>query len=436
MFRSEAEQHRRVLEVATVISARVGGDFFQSLVEHLSNAVAADFGYVGELISGPRRRLKTIAVYRDDALVDNFEQDLSGTASSQILEDGALSLSADAARVFPLDPLLTSVDAQGVVGVRLCDSTAQVIGLIAFVSTKPLHDLPVISSALQTFAARAAAELERKRAFDKLRESEQRYRAFVSSNVDAMWRIELETPVPVHLPEEAQLERIRRDAYVAECNDAMARLAGATNGEDLVGTSFAELFSGTDDRLSGELREFVRSGYRGATVQTMLVDAEGKRSYRTRTQFGIVECGRLVRIWGTTRDVTELKRAQLAAEASEQRFRQILEKVHVPAVLLDRNGEITFCNDMLARLAGSSTPELTGTKWLDVIGSASEREAWSALLSADPDSDAAQRLDGTIKSHNGVSRLIVWDAFLLRDEDVNPVGVAAIGSDKGLAEPG
>ena len=55
MFQSETEQHRRVLEVANAVSVTVGGDFFRSLVQHLSIALTADLGYLGELIHGPRR---------------------------------------------------------------------------------------------------------------------------------------------------------------------------------------------------------------------------------------------------------------------------------------------------------------------------------------------------------------------------------------------
>ena len=435
LFRLETEQHRRVLDVAKFVSATLGGDFFRSLVEHLSKALAVDCVYIGELICGPRRRLRTITIYRDNVLVNNLEQELPGTASSQVLEDGAVSLSADAARIFPLDPVLEAVAAQGFVGLRLCDSTGQVMGLIALVSSRRLHDLPVINAALQAFAVRAAAEMERKRAFDKLRESEERYRAFISSSLDAMWRIEFDNPIPIDLPEELQLERIYRDAYVAECNGALARLVGASNADDLVGTSFADLFSRTDDRVREELYDFLRSGYSAATVQTTTVNAEGDRSYRIRTQYGIVENSNLVRIWGTTRDITELKRAVLAAEASERRFRQVLEKIQSPALMLDPSGNITFCNDKFVHLAGSSKQELTCRNWLDGIDSTHERNAWLALLTARDDPAARQHLDSVIRSHDGIARLIVWDTILLRDENGGPVGLAAIGTDKGPAKP-
>ena len=77
------------------------------------------------------------------------------------------------------------------------------------------------------FAARVSAELRRKQEDDTLRESDQRHRAFIASNPDAMWRIEFDFPISIDLSEEEQIERIYRYGYVAECNDAPARLVGA-----------------------------------------------------------------------------------------------------------------------------------------------------------------------------------------------------------------
>jgi PAS domain S-box-containing protein len=146
-----------------------------------------------------------------------------------------------------------------------------------------------------------------------------------------------------------------------------------------------------------------------------------------------VENSNLVRIWGTTRDVTELKRAVLAAEASERRFRQVLEKIQSPALMLDSSGNITFCNDKFVHLAGCSKQELACRNWLDGIHSARQRAAWLALLTARDDPETRERLDSVIRSHDGIARLIVWDTILLRDEAGDPVGLAAIGTDKGPA---
>src|SRR4029078_2311895 len=95
---------------------------------------------------------------------------------------------------------------------------------------------------------------------------EQRYRTFISMSSDAMWRVEFAKPVPLDASEDEQIERIYRDAYVAECNEAMARLAGARNTDELVGTQFSAIFREPDERVREELWQAVGCKFECATV--------------------------------------------------------------------------------------------------------------------------------------------------------------------------
>ena len=67
---------------------------------------------------------------------------------------------------------------------------------------------------------------ERKKAEEALMKSEARYRAFIANSSEGIWRYELEEPVPISLPEGEQIEMFYKHAYLAECNDAMARMYG------------------------------------------------------------------------------------------------------------------------------------------------------------------------------------------------------------------
>ena len=55
-----------------------------------------------------------------------------------------------------------------------------------------------------------------------------------------------------------------------------------------------------------------------------------------RPQRGIVDDGMLRRMWGTTRDITDLKESERALNASERRMTDLLEAVHLPSSCLTR----------------------------------------------------------------------------------------------------
>src|SRR6185369_3354232 len=145
----------------------------------------------------------------------------------QVLSDGLFACSREVRALFPLDDLIQSLDAEAFIGLRLMDSSGQIIGLLGMVSKRSFNSVPEMRAVLEAFAPRAAAELERKRSEDARRQNEERHEAFISRNPDGMWRIEFEKPIPLNLSEEQQIDRIYRFGYLAECNSALAKLAGA-----------------------------------------------------------------------------------------------------------------------------------------------------------------------------------------------------------------
>lgn len=429
--RSEAERRRRVLQVAKEVSATLGNDFFHTLAKHLADGLDADYVYVAELAGPLASRVKTLAFYNSGGTPENFDQDLSGSAAKQALTDGVFACSRDATRLFPLDRLLADMTAEACAAARLSDSFGQPIGLLGLVFQERLSDVKLVSSVLEAFVPRAAAELERKRADDALRESEERHRAFISSNPDAMWRIEFEQPISTHLDEEEQIDQIYKFGYLAECNDAMCRLTGARRVEEILGARINDIAPRSDARVLEELREAIRSGFRTMTVETSPLDDGGRRQYRLRSQFGIVEEGALRRIWFTTRDLTDLRRAEMSLAAAERRFRDVLENIQLPAVMLRTEGTVTFCNDCLLSLVHRSKEELDGRNWVEEMIPADEREKWrNALLPEAPLQQASSlHFEGRVLSGNALPRLIAWSTAVLRDEEDRFCGLAAIGSD-------
>src|SRR5215204_4298681 len=99
---------------------------------------------------------------------------------------------------------------------------------------------------------------ERKRAEEEITRSEERYRSFVEQSTEGLWRFELEEPVSTDMPEAEQVDHFYRHAYLAECNDVMARMYGFTRAEEIVGARLEDFLPRSTPENLEYLRTFVR----------------------------------------------------------------------------------------------------------------------------------------------------------------------------------
>jgi PAS domain S-box-containing protein len=146
-------------------------------------------------------------------------------------------------------------------------------------------------------------------------QGEERYRAFVTQSSEGIWCFEAREPIPTDLDEDGQIQRFYRDTYLAECNDAMARMFGYERADEIVGRGLAEFLDRSDPANDALLRSFVRSGYRLVDAESHEPDREGRTRIFLNNLVGMVEGGRLRRAWGTQRDITERRRAEETSQA-------------------------------------------------------------------------------------------------------------------------
>ena len=159
---------------------------------------------------------------------------------------------------------------------------------------------------------------DQKLAEESLRRNEERYRTFIAQSTEGIWCFEFDEPLPTSLPDEEQLDHLYRHGYLAECNDAMARMYGYGSASDLVGARIGDLLPRSEPKNVEFLRAATRAGYRITDGETRELDRDGNARVIVNNLTGIVEDGHVVRVWGTQRDVTEQKEAeeQLARLAS------------------------------------------------------------------------------------------------------------------------
>jgi len=163
----------------------------------------------------------------------------------------------------------------------------------------------------------------RKRTHEALRTSEERYRSFVVNSSEAIWRFEIERPIDITLPVDEQIALFYKHAYLAECNDSMARMYGNERADDIVGSRFGEFALASNPTNISALRKFISSGYRMHEVESTDLAVDGSRRYIVNNVIGIVINGQLLRIWGTQRDETERRRAEEELKTSHAQLRSL-----------------------------------------------------------------------------------------------------------------
>jgi len=427
---SSTSRHKTASQIASQVSAAIGEEFFESLVTNLAEALTADCVYLGEFVGGQTERVRTLASFVNSEPKCSPDYVLAGSVAALVATGEPWSCTRGVLKRFPSDPLLSQIGAQACVAVPILDGQKQASGVMMAVFRHSLDNTRLPKSMLEKFAPRAAAELYRKQSEAALRESEQRYQAFIAQNTDGMWRIEFENPISTDLSEEEQIERIYRSGYLAECNDAMARLLGYERASQLIGTGFEELARHADPRLPEDLRSSIRSGYRFETAATNPVDRNGHTRQLLRTSWCVIEDGKLLRFWGTSRDITEMKRMENALQASERRLSELLESMHLLTVMLDSDGSIRYCNDYMLQLTGWRADEIAGKNWFDLMVPPEGRENLRAeFAAARVNSLAPRHFESTILGKNGERWLIAWESTILHDAEGQVSGFASVGRD-------
>jgi len=135
-------------------------------------------------------------------------------------------------------------------------------------------------------------------------------RTFVTQSTEAIWCYEVDPPIPTGWPAGQQIDHFFRHGWVAECNDAMARLYGFSSANDVRGQPVSPIPSRVGSEEERSFFAFIQNGYQFADREMSTVDAKGDTRILLTNVTGFVEDGLLIRAWGMHRDVTERKRME------------------------------------------------------------------------------------------------------------------------------
>ncbi|ABF42716.1 multi-sensor signal transduction histidine kinase [Candidatus Koribacter versatilis Ellin345] len=162
--KKRAEEAFRHLVVGTATTT--GNDFFQSLVQHMAQALRARCAFVSTCDDGKHAR--TLAFWNGDGFGRNFEFEIADTPCEKVLHGEVAHYRQGLRGLFPRDKILSDLKAESYLGLPMLDRSNRVIGHIAILDDKPIDADARAIDLLKIFASRAAAELKRQKAEDEL----------------------------------------------------------------------------------------------------------------------------------------------------------------------------------------------------------------------------------------------------------------------------
>jgi len=189
---------------------------------------------------------------------------------------------------------------------------------------------------------------ERKQAEMALKESEDRYRQFVSQVSEGVYRFECDQPMSIDLPVEEQVDFLLEHSYLAECNDAYLKMYDVRDLSEIIGKiTMSNHLSGQNTINRNSLRHFVENGYNVKNQITEEVNVAGLPLFISNNAVGIIENNCLVRMWGTQTDITEKLR--------DEKVQQVLYAISNAALSSsDLSDLIKLISDELGQLLDST----------------------------------------------------------------------------------
>ena len=165
---TDITQVRRMQTILDAIAegteGKFGEDFFQAMVRHFARALDVDRAFITECADDPATRVRTLAVWAANGPADNFEYALEGTPCAEVIGEGRMCFHREGLS----DRFPREVGWQAFLGLPIIASDGRMLGHLAFFDSRPLGDDMLVDSIYRIFLARAAAEIERIQALEKL----------------------------------------------------------------------------------------------------------------------------------------------------------------------------------------------------------------------------------------------------------------------------
>jgi PAS domain S-box-containing protein len=149
-------------------------------------------------------------------------------------------------------------------------------------------------------------------------DKEKRFSAYMENANEAIWRIDFIPPVSLENPESQQVQGVFDYGVFTEVNDVAARVYGYTEGREVCGRPLIDFMEKSDSNNLERVAELVQNNFSMRNMIAHEKSSDGKTKVTLNNITPFVREGKVIHIWGTGLDVSDLFEAQDNLERSKE----------------------------------------------------------------------------------------------------------------------
>ena len=252
---------------------------------------------------------------------------------------------------------------------------------------------------------------ERKKAEEKLTESENKFRTIFENIGDSYYRVDLKGNVTL-------------------ANPAAVKIIGYDSIEEVIGKNLAEDFYYYPEARKIFMEELKKHG----EVKNLEVTLKRKDGtlviVEVNSHFVHDATGKPIEIEGIAHNITERKEAEKRLQESEEKLRVMFESITDGVIVTDLTGTVVEANDGAAHLVGySNKEELIGRNAFEFVSPKDRALAMNATKKTLEGGLVQERTEYTILTADGEEINTDSSAAVLYDSSGNPTGIINVVRD-------
>lgn len=342
-LRQSKEALRLIMEGT---ASETGSKFFQSCVRHLAQALQVQYAIVTELVVESPGFAHVLSFWAGSDWDQLVPYRITNMPCEQVYRGAICHYPQSVQTVFPTESWITEKGIVSYLGIPLQSKAGEILGHLAVMDIVPMEIDRERELILKIFAARTAAELERKQAETALQTSEAQYRDLVQTANSIILRWDAE-------------------GYIRFINDYGKKFFGY-QAEELVGQHVLDTIVPKTESSGRDLQRLIQDicfnpeDYLANENENIC--RNGERVWLSWSNKPILnEAGKLEEILSVATDITQLKQIEEALRVSEIKFRSIVENANDIIYILSPSGIFTYVSSIWQELLGHKPDVILGS---------------------------------------------------------------------------